>query len=375
MVDYSLMSKLSIVQLSSVHPTRDTRVFYKICKGFVRKGHNIELIIQHPKDEVLEGVPIKALPVAKSKFERFFKVVPSLFNKARKYPKETIMHFHDPELIPVGIILKGLGYTVIYDVHEDVTKDMLTKEWIPKPLRSFLSISLGRLEALSSRIFDGIVTVTDPIAERFMQSTQSVIQVRNYPIIPSERVTKTECEDKYIAYIGGITSRRGIPKIIDAIEIVEPKNIKLWLGGTFAEKGLFELVKAKKGWNRTNFLGWVNHDEMIKILRHAICGLLTLEVIPSHNESLNVKMFEYMLCGIPVISSDLKLPRQIINEHQAGIIIKENTPEEIANAIEYIYSNPNEAKEMGRRGQEAVMKLYNWENELNKLESFYRKLI
>lgn len=369
------MSKLSIVQLSSVHPTRDTRVFYKICKGLVKKGHDLELIIQHPKDEILEGIRIKSLPIAKSKVERFLKVVPTLFKKARKYPKSAIMHFHDPELIPIGILLKILGYTVIYDVHEDVTKDMLTKEWIPKPLRSFLSYSLGRLEALSSRVFDGIVTVTDPIAERFMRSTQSVVQVRNYPIIPSKSVIQSDIERKYIAYIGGITTRRGIPKIVDAIEKVEPEHIKLWLGGTFAEKGLFESVKTKKGWDRTNFLGWVNHDEMIEILRHAICGLLTLEVIPSHNESLNVKMFEYMLCGIPVISSDLKLPRQIINEHQAGIIIRENTPEEIAKAVEYLYSNPNEAKEMGRRGQEAVMKFYNWENELDKLESFYRKLI
>ena len=45
-----------------------------------------------------------------------------------------IFHFHDPELIPLGLLLRMLRHQVIYDVHEDLPRAILYKEWIP-PMR------------------------------------------------------------------------------------------------------------------------------------------------------------------------------------------------------------------------------------------------
>jgi len=57
--------------------------------------------------------------------------------------KPDIVHFHDPELIPLGILLKVIGYKVIYDVHEDVPRMVLSRQWLPwimrKPVAWFTS--------------------------------------------------------------------------------------------------------------------------------------------------------------------------------------------------------------------------------------------
>ncbi len=50
-------------------------------------------------------------------------------------------------------------------------------------------------------------------------------------------------------------------------------------------------------------------------------------------------------------------------------------PEEIANAIKYIFENPEEAKKMGQNGRKAVEQKYNWENEEKKLLEVYNILI
>ena len=142
-----------VVQLSSVHPSKDTRIFYKMCKSLVKAGYDVDLIIQHPKDETRDGVNIKALPIANNKTDRIFKIIPQLIKKAFSYPKKTIFQFHDPELIPVGLLLKVFGNKVIYDVHEDVPKDLLTKEWIPKSLRKILSGTIKFIERCSSPFF------------------------------------------------------------------------------------------------------------------------------------------------------------------------------------------------------------------------------
>lgn len=62
-------------------------------------------------------------------------------------------------------------------------------------------------------------------------------------------------------------------------------------------------------------------------------------------------------------------------KERCGICVTPESPIEIANAIEYLLTHPDEAEAMGKRGQEAVRKLYNWEIESKKLRAFYEKIL
>ena len=64
------MEKSKVVQLSSVHISSDTRIFHKICKSLVNNGYEVDLIIQHTKDEIVDGISIIALPIATNKIQR-----------------------------------------------------------------------------------------------------------------------------------------------------------------------------------------------------------------------------------------------------------------------------------------------------------------
>lgn len=369
---------IKVVQMSSVHKTFDTRVFFKVCRSLVDAGYEVDLIIQHEKPEKINGVNIIPLRRVKSKILRFFVIIPALFLKAVRYPRKTILHFHDPELIPVGILLKLLGYKIIYDVHEDVPKDILTKPWIPAIIRRPLSKIIELMEATGATFFDGIVTVVEPITERFKKNSNSVVEIRNYPIIKmdgDEFQSEEEIKDEYVIYVGDLTSRRGISKLVDAISLVRKETVKLWLGGVFSEEGLEDNLKSKPGWKRTNHLGWLNQEQIRLYLKNAKCGLMTLEKIPTHEESLNVKMFEYMLAEIPVISTDLRFPTEIIKNSESGIILEENSPQKIAEAIDWICENPKESRRMGLNGRKTVLEKYSWVNEEVKLIKFYKSLL
>ncbi|MEQ9091545.1 MAG: glycosyltransferase family 4 protein [Balneola sp.] len=364
---------MKVVQLSSVHYVFDNRIFNKITKSLVNNGYDVDLLIQHAKDEVVEGVNIIALPKVTGKLSRLFKVLPVLVKKVLDYPPETIFHFHDPELIPVGLLLKFFGYKVIYDVHEDVPKDILTKEWIPRLGRYFISNLIDLIEKSVSKKLDGVVTVVPSITERF--KTANVVELRNYPSIKSTNGFAKQSENKgFVIYVGSLTERRGITEMVDAIDKVKYSEIELLLGGAFIGDGLLQNLKQRKGWNKVNFLGWIEKECLIPTIKGGIAGLLTLREIPSHIDSLPVKMFEYMFAGIPVIASDFKFWETFVLDNNCGLLVDPSNPQEIADAIEWIYENPAEAKKMGMNGKKAVIQKYNWSSQENKLLTLYKSL-
>jgi len=109
-------------------------------------------------------------------------------------------------------------------------------------------------------------------------------------------------------------------------------------------------------------------------LKNSKIGIVTFHPEPNHLFSSPVKMFEYMSAGIPVIVSNFPLWKEIVEGNNCGICVDPLNPEEIANAIKYIFENPAEAKKMGENGKTAVLEKYNWEKESEKLIEVYTRL-
>src|SRR5690606_3047490 len=125
------------------------------------------------------------------------------------------------ELIPAGIILKLLGYKVVYDVHEDVPRQLLYKYWIPRVLRPAAMWLMELVEAIGARTFDAIVSATPKIAERFPKSKTFVVQ--NLPI-PEELQTSARSpyrsRENAFVYVGGIEEVRGAREMVHAMGLL-----------------------------------------------------------------------------------------------------------------------------------------------------------
>lgn len=98
---------------------------------------------------------------------------------------------------------------------------------------------------------------------------------------------------------------------------------------------------------------------------------MCLHPLRNYVEALPIKMFEYMLAGLPVIASDFPLRRKIIEANECGICIDPGDSKEIAKAVEYLIEHPDEARGMGENGRRAVLVRYNWGLESRKLSRIY----
>jgi len=286
-----------------------------------------------------------------------------------------LYHLHDPELLLAGVALSRVGKCVVFDSHEDVSKQLMAKHYIPKPLRHIVATAYSFIERQACNRLAGVVTATPSIRAKFARFAARTEVIHTYP--PAnvfECCTPLSRSAPIICYIGSIASSRGIEELVRSLELCSP-SVQLLLAGSFNERGLLDRVSALPGWSRVSHRGFCDLDGIRGIVRRASVGMVTLLPTPNHLESLPLKLFEYMAAGIPVIASDFPLWRSIVDGFRCGLVVNPLDPQAIANAIDYLITHPTEAQEMGARGRNAVIHQFNWESEFRKVLGFYRQIL
>ncbi len=367
--------KTSITHLTSAHPRYDTRIFIKECSSLAKiSNYNVSLVVADGLgDEEKNNVNIIDIGAKTgSRVSRMTTTVKKVYNRAVELDSD-IYHLHDPELMPVGLKLKKLGKKVIFDAHEDLPKQLLSKPYLNKFLLKILSKTVGWYESYACKKFDAIVAATPYIKEKFLHINSSSVDINNFPIV-EELANKTAWSMKKdeVCYIGAIAKVRGIKELVGAIGQIG--TVRLNLAGRFSEQSVEVEVRAYKGWSSVNELGFLDRADVADILSRSKAGVVTLHPISNYLDALPVKMFEYMAAGLPVVSSDIELWQEIVEQSDCGICVDPLSPEAIAEAISYIINNPKEAEEMGKNGKKAVLERYNWHMEEVKLYRLYEEL-
>tara|TARA_Y100000589_G_scaffold136859_1_gene130959 strand:- start:69621 stop:70730 length:1110 start_codon:yes stop_codon:yes gene_type:complete len=366
---------MKICHLTSVHKYNDIRIFVKECSSLAKR-YDVSLVCVNGVNETINNVKIVNVPVNYTgRLQRFTKAVDAVYQKALEVNAE-IYHLHDPELLRIAPKLKKKGKKVIYDAHEDLPRQLLSKPYLNKNVAKFLSKMVEWYENKVAKKLDGIITATPHIKERFLKINPNTENINNYPLLEELNLSENQnpfSERKNICYVGGITEIRGIKEMVNALQLTE-NDVCLDLAGAFSPESLFEQVKILPGWKKVKFHGFVDRKQVAKILSDSFAGLLVLHPTVNHVDSLPIKMFEYMLFGLPVIASDFPLWREIIEKNKCGICVNPLDVEQIANAIDYLFTHPDEAKKMGERGKKLVMENYNWKKEEIKLLNFYEKI-
>ncbi|MBO7317630.1 MAG: glycosyltransferase family 4 protein [Bacteroidales bacterium] len=89
--------------------------------------------------------------------------------------------------------------------------------------------------------------------------------------------------------------------------------------------------------------------------------LADVGVSPSLMEGLPIGLAEKMSVALPVVVSDIRGHRDLINEGQNGMLFAVGSRSELVNKVAYLYNNPAERLRMGIAARESIMK-YSVEN-------------
>lgn len=363
---------MKIVHLTSVHNEFSTRIFYKECVTLANNGYNVIYVVPTDKDKYINGVEIKAVNKPKKRFKRFVVTIWKIY-KIALLENADVYHFHDPELISIGLLLKLRGKKVIYDVHEDYSKQILSKKWIGnKYFRKIVAFLFNIFEQIGVMFFNRVVTATPDISRKFPK--YKTVVLRNFPILKLIGEIKPIDYQKnkpIIIYAGGLTRIRGIKEIIQSMESVK-KKAELWLLGQWESNDFNEECENIKGWNYTKYLGFMPLDEVFQYMKIADIGICLLYPAKNYVKSLPIKSFEYMACSLPVIMSNFTYWQEVFNG--TALFANSYDSKDIAKKIIQLLNNQNKTERLGEIGRKMVEEKFNWEAEGQKLLNIYKKL-
>jgi hypothetical protein len=391
-----------IVHLTTVHPRDDIRIFRKECVSLAQAGYEVVQIVSDGLgDAQVQGVRILDLgPRPAGRLARM-REQPAKALVAVRRCRPALVHLHDPELLPLGAKLAREGLTVVYDAHEDVPRQLLTKQWISAWARRPLSAAFEVYENHLVRQLAAVVGATPHITQRFAAVARRSVNVSNFPFLDelapdlasspasagaADDISKGAAagavrpapvggppRENAVCYVGGIFLTRGAFSMVRALPLLP--GVRLLLCGRFEDAATEAALRAEPGWAQVDYLGVLGRAGVREVMARSRAGLVTLLPLPSYLDSLPIKMFEYMSANLPVIASDFPLWRDIVQRHACGLCVDPADPAAIAQAIRQVLDDPAAAQAMGQAGREAVHAHYHWPRAEAELLTLYRELL
>ena len=365
----------SVVHLTTVHDPFDSRVFHRECKTLAEAGYDVVLLAPGEGKSIVGGIEVGGLPRCGNRILRMSLGVGRTLLKALE-KRADLYHFHDPELIPAGLLLRLLGKRVVYDIHEDNRTALEEREYLPGPLRELTARLLSRAEEASSRHFH-LILAERYYAERFPRG-QTVLNHARFPALDEDRLlARPRAGHPRLIYTGNVKPYRGAHRHSELLQHLP--DAEVFLVGR-CEPELAAELRAGSDPERLHLEGvggYVPHERIVSYyLRESWTAGLAL--FPPRRHTLRkelTKVFEYMAYGIPVLCAGFPNLRRIVEGAECGICVDPENGAAAAEAVRFLWEHPEAARRMGENGREAARTTYNWDIQAEKLLRLYDTIL
>ena len=294
--------------IAPVHAWDDVRVFHKECRTLANAGYDVCLIARVQSPRTVKGIKIiPAVGSSGGRFKRFLSLpfvgIQALLRKAKIY------HLHNPDTIPLAVILRIAGKAVIYDTHEDFSRRILIRPWIQSWLRAPLARIVSNAESFVSKITSASIATQPDVVVRL---GRNALLLGNPPRVDddiyasvAQHAQQIDSQQGWLRaiYIGRIDDSRGLRDNVDAIRIANRETpVRLWLIGP-ADSGDLDRACKLPGWEYVDYLPAMAQELAFAYLQRSDVGLVVLQDVGGHADIDPNKLYEYMAFGKPFIAS------------------------------------------------------------------------
>ncbi|MBQ3049116.1 MAG: glycosyltransferase [Oscillospiraceae bacterium] len=354
-----MKGKTDICIMTSVHPRDDARIYRRQAVTLARSSSVLLLAPDKAEGRDARGVLHKRVAVPKGRAARIgMGWLPCLVAALKS--RAPVCIFHDPELLPAGLLLKLWGRRVVMDLHEQLHLQIMTKPWIAEGIKPAVSRAAKGAVRLAAKVFDLVLTAT-PAINRDIGGGGLV--VRNFPVAEEYAGLPTGA-GRDTCYIGTVSVKRGSAVMAEAARLA---GVTLHIAGEVEDGASKEIIAKGRREGRIKYYGRLRSKELLQLKKRCSSGLCLLSSAGGYPLSLPIKLFEYLAMGLEPVATDIPYWRQLTQNCSEVHFVKEGDAAAAAEQIKGCIG----IKEERRR---ELLKKFCWEGEGRRLTEAIKRL-
>jgi glycosyltransferase involved in cell wall biosynthesis len=376
------MPATKIAMMTNGHAVTDARVTYKEAVSLAEAGYDVTVFAMGSEDG--PTVPrVKLVPIApwttRSLAGRAM-LLPALFRAVMRWRPDIIV-CHEPESASIGLIVKYLtGAKLHFDVHE-LYHESLSFSMSPL-IRSVVRGLATVLLRFLGRQVDEISVVSPAIRDFYLpvQKHKRVDIIYNSPR-PEEFPECNQDPDGpiRICHEGNLSQNRGMIQMLQAVAIAkEQVDLRLVLLGKIVpwEQDLFDTTVDSMGIRK--FIEgpkWIDYRKLGETIAESQIGLIAMQPTPNNYLGLSNKLFNYMACGMSLITPIGSASAELVREYDSGLTVDTTSPEAIAGAMLTLAKDSALRKRLGVNGRRAIADTLGWRVMARRLLEIHARLL
>ena len=363
----------------------------KIAEGLEKKGNKVIIVSrrvskdQSKFEEISENIFTRRIfrglifPISgkiSSKSEKKVKIIPNIVEK---------MYFISYRLILIIFMLyliKRHNIDVILDRSSSKGIGVFSGFLFRTP--TFVELLDPDYSNLSLKLTNKIFAYTKKIVNLNLHDKVEIVtagvDINNFRGISGKKIKKEFGleEKKVVVYIGAMSAWHGPEDLIDVATKLK-EDVKFLMVGK--DLDMLEEVAKKRGVNdKFIFTGFVEHEKVAEYI--SVGDVAAAPYNPKGFKDMEkygfyfspIKIFEYMACQKPIVTNDLEIIRDIINENKCGLLAKPGDKNDFAEKIGKLLDDDNLRQQLGINGKNAVMNRYSWDKIAENIYNFMIKV-
>lgn len=347
----------------------------QLCEAWVKHGFDVTVLTSNhdklPKTEMINGVKVIRAPII-CKISKGTVSLSFIFQAIKMAKKVDIVNLHLP-MLEAGLLASFIDSKKLVTMFQ--CQINLDKGLINTFIKRVMDFSNSICLKKSNKIM--VTTLDYAVHSRFAYKYKDKMLEARAPIKTWEETEiKKSIDKKRIGFCGRIVEEKGIDVLLQAYSMIreERKDICLLIGGDYknvAGGSIYHKLKAyieKYHIEDVTFLGKINETEMGKFY-----SSLDVFVLPSTNslEAFGMVQVEAMLCGVPVVASDLYGVRTIVQNTGMGLVSKRGDAHDLAKCILQVLDN----KECYVKDKKSIEAEYSTKHTVEIFESTFKEII